>query len=152
MKTFDPRVDIVNAKAVLGPTGEWQSFHDAEIYSISFWSGDVRPDDSVWIGPELVTSIGILGPKGEMPYAIVRLKFKDCDQVRYSSPNLGRPGIYDLEFFYQKRGYLNDGVTPLTPYIFVCFSNGPKSDPLLTFRCMTVEAIGREAPSGPPFY
>ncbi len=151
MKSFNPPKEIENAIRVLDADGSWPSFHDAEIYSTSIWSGDVRPDDDVWIGPEIETSIGILGPKGEMPFAILRIKFMDCDLIEYSSSGFGCSMIYDLTFSSEERGYLRDGVTPLSPYIHVVFSNGPEVDPLLTFRCMKVQATGRELPIGPPY-
>ncbi len=151
MKEFNPSEDIENGVVLLESGGEWPSFHDAEIYTTSIWSGDLRPDDNIWIGPVIDISIGILGPKGEMPYAILRMKFRDCDQVRYSGPGLGCPMIYDLEFFYEERCFDNDGVTPLPPYVHVRFSNGPDNEPLLMFRCMGVQGVSRITPTGPPY-
>lgn len=151
MKSFDPCAAIENASVLLERNGEWPSFHDAEVYSTLIWSGDVRPEDNIWIGPEITVSIGILGPTGEMPFAILKMKFMDCDQIEYSSPALGCPAIYDLEFSYAERGYLRDGVTPLTPYIHVIFSGASQTKPLLSFRCMSIEGISRQTPTGPPY-
>ena len=151
MHSFDPFKSIKNASIALDQDGQWPSFHDAEIYSTLIWSGDLRPDENVWIGPEVATSIGLLGPKGEMPFAILKLKFRDCDLIEYRGSGFGCPMIYDLTFAIQERGYLNDGVTPLSPYINVEFSTGPDKDPLLSFRCMRVEVIERKSPNGPPY-
>jgi len=151
MKSFNPIIDINNAAVLVDSDGEWPSFHDSELYSTYIWNGDLRPDDNIWIGPEIITSIGILGPKGEMPYAILKIKFKDCDLIRYSGPGLGCPMIYDLEFSYEERGFLNDGITPLTPYIHVLFKNTPDTEPLLSFRCMSAQGISREPPNGSPY-
>ena len=152
MKSFDPVVEIELCSLLLDSSGCWPSFHDAEVYSVSFWSGDIRPDEDIWIGPQLTVALGIVGPEGETPFAVLRMQFLDCDLVELKGAGPGcAPFVYDLEFDFEERGFYADGLTPLSPYIRVSFSQGPNQEPFLAFRCMKVRAISREVPSGPPY-
>ena len=150
-RQFEPLRDIEGAHRLTDADGPWPSFHDAEVYTVNIWSGDVRPDDDVWVGPRIDTALGILGPRGEMLFAIVRLRFKDCEGIAMTGTGLGCPSIDDLTFRFEPRGYLRDGVTPLSPYIHVTFSAGSDRAALLAFRCFTVEALARDVPGGPPY-
>ena len=137
MKTFDPITDIEGSARILYD-GQWPSFHDAEVCSISLWRGDMRPDADVWIGPVIETQINLIGLA--KPFQTV-LKFHDCDEIQLSGFN-HQNAIYEIEFSYKERGFLTDDVTPITPWICVRFVQA--FGVALTFKCFRVEVTGRQ--------
>ena len=144
MKVFDPTVEVENGSAILDG-GLWPIFHDAIVYSLNFWRGDLRPDDDVWVGPTIEASFELAAL--EFPY-IVNLRFHECDEISLENFDHNND-IYDLSFSFKDRGYFADGVTPLPPYICVTFERG-NVQPLLKFRCFRVEALGRRSVPNPP--
>lgn len=145
MRAFDPIVDIQNSTAILDG-GVWPNFHDAIVYSLNFWRGDMRPDDDVWIAPTIDTSLELAALKS--PY-VVDLRFHDCCDIRMDRFDHNND-IYWMSFTFENRGCYADGVTPLPPYIRVVFESGRNSPPMLEFRCFRVEAIGRRRVPEPP--
>jgi len=146
MKAFDPLADIENSRSILEAGRFWPTFHDAIVYSLSFWRGDVRPDDGVWILPTIDATFELAALM--RPY-VADLRFHNCCDVRMSRFDHNN-SIYDLTFAFEDRGYYADGVTPLPPYVCVAFEDGEGFEPLLSFKCFRVEAIGRRDVSDPP--
>ncbi len=145
MEPFDPIKNVENANAILDE-GEWPNFHDAIIYSLNFWRGDMRPDENIWVAPTIEASFEL--DALEHPY-VVDIRFHDCDHIRMENFDHNN-SIYMLSFSFEPRGFYSDGVTPLSPYIKVVLEDGPGQKPLLTFRCFRVEAIRRRPVSAPP--
>lgn len=145
MDLFDPARHISGSAAILRPDGTWPSFHDAEVYSLRFWRGDIRPDDNVWVAPVIDASLELAAL--EQPF-VVDLRFHDCDFIDMSGFNHDNM-IYDLTFCFEERGYLVDGTTPLTPYICVTFERS--FGVALTFKCFRAEVVGRRPVKGPPY-
>lgn len=137
MHAFDPAREVIGAASILDASGCWPNFHDAEIVSISFWRGDVRPEDQVWIGPRIDATFHLAAL--EHPFDVV-LRFHDCESI--AMPEFtGGNAINDLVFRRGARGFLNDGVTPLTPYVVVRLDR--PSGIALSFKCMRVEVLER---------
>jgi Immunity protein 50 len=147
MEQFEPSRHIIGGATILEKDGGWPSFHDAEVYSVSLWRGDMRPDDDVWIGPVIEVSLELAAL--EFPF-VVDFKFHDCDSIELSGFNHGNM-IYDLAFSFEERGHYADGVTPLTPYVCVAFEGNPGVTGFLSFKCFRVEIVGRRAVVGPPY-
>jgi len=146
MKIFDPTTDIENSQAILDAERKWPNFHDAIVYSLNFWRGDMRPDDDIWVSPTIDASLELAAL--EFPY-VVDIRFHGCDHI--CMPHFDHSNdIYDLSFLLEDRGYFADGVTPLPPHICVIFERGPGQDPLLRFKCFRVEALARRAIPDPP--
>lgn len=145
MKPFDPSANVENASAILDG-GEWPNFHDAIVYSLNFWRGDMRPDDSIWVGPTIEASFEL--DALEHPY-VVDIRFHNCGHIRMAHFDHNND-IYMLSFTFEPRGFFADGVTPLPPYICVSFDSGRSQEPMLTFKCFRVEAIGRRPVPIPP--
>src|SRR5678815_3082904 len=145
MTPFDPVVNVENAKAILDG-GEWPNFHDAIVYSLNFWRGDMRPDDNIWVASTIEASLAL--DALEHPY-VVDFRFHDCDQIRMAHFDHNND-IYMLSFLFEPRGFYADGVTPLSPYIRVTFESGGTEEPLLSFKCFRVEALGRRSVPTPP--
>jgi len=51
---FDPMRDVVGAAALLPAC--WPNFHDAFVRTRVFDAGDMRPEDNVFIGPQIAES------------------------------------------------------------------------------------------------
>src|SRR5690349_5815598 len=130
MTDFNPIVDVENCTAILD-NGEWPNFHDAIVYSLNFWRGDMRPDDNVWVAPTIDASFELAAL--ERPY-VVDLRFHGCDQIRLEGFDHNND-IYWLSFAREQRGYFADGVTPLSPYVRVVLEAGGTRPPMLQFRC-----------------
>jgi len=145
MEPFDPVVDVENANAILYGN-EWPNFHDAVVYSLDFWRGDMRPDEDTWVAPTIEASFALEAL--EHPY-VVDLRFHDCSHIRMANFDHNND-IYMLSFSFEARGFYTDGVTPLPPYIHVVLENGRGQEPLLTFKCFRVEAIGQRPVPAPP--
>ena len=145
MRNFDPIADVENSSVILDG-GAWPNFHDAIVYSLNFWRGDMRPDDDVWITPTIETSLEL--DALEFPY-VVDIRFHGCDDIRMQHFDHNND-IYWLSFSFEERGYYADGITPLPPYIRVLFERGQGLPPLLQFRCFRVEAVGRRSVPAPP--
>ncbi len=145
MELFDPIKNVENASAILD-RGEWPNFHDAIVYSLNFWRGDMRPDDDIWIAPTIDASFEL--DALQEPY-VVDIRFHSCDQIRMAHFDHNND-IYALSFAFVARGFFTDGITPLPPYISVIFEQGSDQDPSLTFKCFRVEVIGRRDVSSPP--
>jgi hypothetical protein len=145
MEEFDPIVRVENSAAILDG-GAWPNFHDAVVYSLNFWRGDMRPDDDVWIAPTIEASLELAAL--QFPY-VVDLRFHGCDLIRMEHFD-NNNDIYWLSFSFEHRGFYTDGVTPLAPYIRVLFERGEGLQPLLQFRCFRVEAVGRRSVPNAP--
>jgi len=145
MEPFDPIANVENARAILD-RNEWPNFHDAVVYSLKFWRGDIRPEENIWIAPVIEASFALEAL--ENPY-VVDFRFHDCDAIRMVNFDHNND-IYMLSFSFEPRGFFKDGVTPLSPYIRVVLESGRGQEPLLTFRCFRVEAVGRRSVPTPP--
>ena len=147
MKSFDPTRDIEGSAVILDSGGEWPSFHDALVYTLKFWQGDMRPDDNVWVGPVIEASIELAAI--ESPF-VVDFRFHDCDYINksgFSYENM----IYEMSFSFEERGFSADGVTPLPPFICVEFENG-YGPSLLSFKCFRAEVVNRRPAPNPPCF
>ena len=144
MKAFDPIAEVENSAVVLDD-GAWPNFHDAIVYSLSFWRGDMRPDDDVWIAPTIDATFELAALA--FPY-VVDLRFHGCDAIHMAHFDHNND-IYDLSFAFEGRGFYADGITPLQPYVRVVFdlAHGSQS---LRFRCFRVEALRRRNVPKPP--
>jgi len=145
MKEFDPIIEIKNCAAILD-NGAWPNFHDAIVYSFNFWRGDIRPDEDVWVAPTIDASLELAAL--EFPY-VVDLRFHGCCHIHLAGFDHNND-IYWLSFSYEHRGFYTDGVTPLPPYVRVAFGGAPGRQPMLEFKCFSVEAVGRRDVSQPP--
>jgi hypothetical protein len=132
MEDFDPAVHIKGSELVLGAYGSWPEFHDAEIHRLNIWRGDMRPDDDVWIGPEILATIETTAAQK----GLLVLRFLDCDEIELSGFNHSNQ-ILDLKFRFRPRGFLTDGTTPLKPYVAVEFVHAFGA--ALRFVCFDVE-------------
>jgi hypothetical protein len=142
---FDPVKHIEGSSIILNNDGMWPNFHDADIYSLNFWRGDMRPDDDVWIGPVINASLELSAL--ENPF-VVDMRFHDCDYIQIESLN-HQNMIYMLSFSFEERGTYTDG-SPLPPYISVEFEQ--TFGVSLKFKCFRAEVIGRrEVPDLPQF-
>lgn len=135
MEEFDPIRHIENSELALD-NGQWPNFHDAEVHNLNIWRGDVRPEDNVWIGPQIEASFELCAL--QYPY-MVYMKFHDCENIKLEEFN-NQNAVYDLKFSFEDRGKLNDG-TPMTPYICVSFEQA--FGMALSFKCMRVEVLER---------
>lgn len=145
MEEFNPIHHVENSVAILD-NGTWPNFHDAVVYSLNFWRGDMRPNDNVWVAPTIDASFELAAL--EHPY-VVDLRFHDCDHIRMEGFDHNND-IYWLSFAREERGYYADGVTPLPPHIRVVFEAGGSRAPMLQFKCFRVEAIARRTVPAPP--
>lgn len=145
MEDFDPITKIENCASILHD-GAWPSFHDAIVYSLNLWRGDIRPDDNVWVAPRIDACFELAAL--EFPY-VIDLRFHDCCDIHLASFD-DNNDIYWLSFSLEHRGYYTDGVTPLPPYVCVRFEGGPGQEPMLEFKCFSIEAIGRRDVPPPP--
>jgi hypothetical protein len=132
---FQPYRDITNAGLIL-VEGEWPNFHDAEVHHLNVWRGDVRPDDNVWTGPQVVAQFELCAL--QYPF-IAELTFFDCEAIRLDAFN-HQNALYDLSFELIPRGFLRNG-NPLPPFIQVAFQQAFGME--LSFRCMRIAVTGR---------
>ena len=151
MNQFDPLTHVTNYSTICDEAGEWPSFHDANVYTVKIWHGDIRPEDNVLVGPQISVSLGLFETDETTSVTVVKLRFIDCDAIELSGFTYGGAMLYELDFSFEERGYFADGVTPLPPYIWVTFSFGPGVKPLLKFRCFAVEALSRDITNEPPY-
>jgi len=147
MEPFDPIKYIVGASEILDD-GEWPTFHDAIVYSLNFWRGDIRSEDDVWVCPSIDASVELVAL--QFPF-VVDLRFHDCDHIHMQGFNYDN-SIYGLSFSIEDRGFYADGVTPLPPSINVTFGYGDGSTQplLLTFKCSRIEVLKRRDVPDPP--
>ncbi len=145
MQEFDPIVQVENSVAILD-NGQWPNFHDAIVYSIDLWRGDMRPEDDVWVMPTIDASFELAAL--EFPY-VVDLRFHGCGLIHLQHFDQNND-IFWLSFSLEDRGCYADGVTPLPPHIRVVFERGHGGQPLLQFMCFRVEALGRRSVPHPP--
>ena len=131
MNETDPKLLVTGSEWILDEQGDWLNFHDAEINDFKIWRGDIRPEDGVYIGPQITIQMELCAL--ENPIAVV-FRFEDCENVRMSGFNNQNP-IMDLVFRIEERGNLKDG-TPMTPYINVHFLPAWKFE--LSFKCFGV--------------
>ena len=137
MGEFDP-AKVVEGSELILVDGDWPNFHDAELHELKMWRGDVRPEDTVWIGPVIEASFELCAL--ETPFLAV-LKFHDCEAIEMAGFN-HQNAMYDLEFSREPRGYLRDG-TPMTPWICVRFTQA--FGVRLSFKCLRIEVLDRRA-------
>ena len=133
MMSFDPKAVVENSEFILD-NGEWPNFHDAEVHYLNIWRGDVRPEENIWIGPQIEASFELCAL--QHPY-MVTLKFHDCDAIRMEEFN-HQNAVYDLEFSYESRGANLQGDS-LPPFIKVRFEQA--FGMALSFRCFRVQAV-----------
>lgn len=151
MDHFDPQRHVQDCSLIFEADGTWPSFHDAEVYTVNIWHGDLRPDEDVWIGPQVDVTLGLSGLRAPTPVAVVKLRFIDCDAIELDGFSYGGATIYEIDFSFEERGFYQDGITPLPPYIWVAFSFGQGVKPLLKFRCFSVTALDRYIQTEPPY-
>ena len=137
MEKFNPRADIANSQLILD-NGDWPNFHDAEMHQINLWRGDIRPDDNVWVGPQIEATFELCAL--QYPY-LATLRFYDCESVRLADFN-HQNAIYDLIFEYRPRGVNRRGES-LPLFIAVTFEQAFGAR--LTFLCMRIEALQRQS-------
>lgn len=143
MRRFDPLQDVENASAIRDEDGNWPNFHDAIVNEVHYDRGDVRPDDNVWNGAVVEVALTLAACRAPFD---VRLRFCDCAEVSFAIDGpVTAPDITDLTFEFIGRGTLNDGITPLTPYIRVGFEAG--AGITMTLLCFSIRA---ERQAGPP--
>jgi len=138
MVIFQPERDVANSALILDTDGSWPNFHDAEMHSLNLWRGDMRPDDNVWIGPVIDTTLELTAL---MEPFIVMLRFHDCDAIEMSGFNHDNM-IFALNFGLEDRGFYADNRTPLPPYITVEFQRS--FGVALKFRCFRIEVVERK--------
>jgi hypothetical protein len=131
MNETDPKLLVTGSELILDEQGGWPNFHDAEINDFKIWHGDIRPEDSVYIGPRITIQLELCALKN--PFCVL-FKFEDCENIKMSGFNNQNP-IMDLVFDFEERGNLKDG-TPMTPYITVHFL--PVWEFELSFKCFRV--------------
>jgi hypothetical protein len=132
---IDPLKITENVELIL-ENGQWPNFHDAEIHKAIFVRGNVRPDDNVWIGPQVELTIELFAL--EKPYIVVLL-FRDCSDITmtgFSEQN----AMLGLSFTREARGLLSNG-EPMTPYIVVTVTKATGAE--LSFKCFSVSAVER---------
>ncbi len=135
MIEFDPKNTVTNSDLIL-VDNEWPSFHDAEVHFYNYWKGDLRPDDEVWVGPEIIIDFELCAL--EHPF-FVKIKFLDCTAVQMSSDNPDNMMV-DLDLSYEERGFFKNG-KPLPPYIVVSLIETFGFH--LTFKCFDIEIMER---------
>ncbi|MGH1457236.1 MAG: hypothetical protein ACRBDI_10680 [Alphaproteobacteria bacterium] len=135
MSEFNPKEDVKNSELVL-VDGDWPSFHDAQVHHYSYWKGDLRPDDDVWVGSQIIIDFELCAL--EEPF-YVKLKFSDCGEVNMSANNPDN-SMYDLNMSYEKRGFFTSG-KPLPPYIAVELKESFGFH--LKFKCMSIDVVER---------
>ena len=138
MSETDPRLLVTGSDSILDEHDNWPNFHDAEINDLYIWRGDIRPQEDVYIGPQITIEMRLCAL--EKPFN-VRLRFEDCVNINMSGFSSQNP-IMDLTFAIEARGNLRDG-TPMTPYIVVHFL--PVWEFELSFKCFRVLAEKVEA-------
>lgn len=137
MPEIDPRKIVAGSDLILDASGKWPNFHDAEIIDLHFWQGDVRPDQDIYIGPEITVTLKLCAL--QFPIVAV-LKFENCSNI--SMPAFGEQNpIMDLEFGMEDRGRMKDG-TPLTPHILVHFL--PAYRFALSLKCFQVSVLSAD--------
>lgn len=132
---FDPG-EYIQGHELIAVDGDWPNFHDAEVHFISFWKGDVRPEDQVWIGPRIEIDFELCAL--EKPF-FVKMAFSDCTEIQLNASQT-EPVVYDLEFALIARGADLKG-RPLPLWIGVRFkaNNGLQ----MSFKCMRIEVLER---------
>ncbi len=138
MKKFNPIADIVGSASITEPDGSWPSFYETIVHSINLSLEDFGDAESPWVAPAVTISIKMI--EHESPY-IVDFKFYNCDEIEITNFNHSNI-IEELSFLFEDRGYYNDGVTPLPPYICVKVGT-PNYTVALTLKCFKVEVLNR---------
>ncbi len=137
MQTFDPVREIQGSELILEANGQWPNFHDADVHSINFWRGDIRPDENVWVPPMIDAHLELTAL--EKPFLAV-LRFHGCDGVEMSGFHHCNQ-IDDLTFSFQERDSPSDAATPLSQRVRVEFAQGFGVS--LRFTCLRVEVRER---------
>ena len=135
MIEINPKKVVSNSEIIL-VDGEWPSFHDAEVHFFNYWKGDIRPDDNVWVGPQIIIDFELCAL--QFPF-FVKMIFSDCTLVNMVANNPDN-GMVDLQFKYEERGFFKDG-KPLPPYIVV-----ELKQPFgfhLSFKCFNIKVLER---------
>ena len=135
MSEFNP-LEIVENSELIAVDGRWPNFHDAEVHYFNYWKGDMRPDEDVWEGPDIVLDLELCAL--ECPF-FVKLRFLSCSAVKMSADNPDNM-MADLEMEYEERGFFSSG-EPLPPYIVVKLKESFGFH--LEFKCFGVEVLER---------
>ena len=135
MNEFNPIGEIEKSEVIL-VDGKWPSFHDAEVHFISYWKGDIRPEEDVWIGPTIEIDFELCALKD--PF-FTKIAFYDCTSIDLNVDNPDNM-MYDLVFSYEERGTYTNG-KPLPPYIVVEFKDTFGLH--MSFKCMQIRIIER---------
>jgi hypothetical protein len=136
-ESLDPRPLVAGSDLIVDADGQWPNFHDAEISDLHMWCGDVRPEDDIFIGPQITVTLTLCAL--QTPIVAV-LRFDDCEAI--SLPVFGSQNpIMDLHFGREDRGFLRDG-TPMTPYILVHFL--PALGFELAFKCFQATILSAD--------
>ncbi len=138
MKSFNPITDVVGSSYIIEPDGSWPSFYESIVHSINLSLEDFGNAESPWVAPAVKISIEMI--EHESPY-IVDFKFHNCDEIEVSKFNHSNV-IEELSFSFEKRGFYDDGLTPLPPYIRVKVGT-PNYTVALKLKCFKVEVFNR---------
>jgi len=131
MNETDPKLLVTGSELILDGQDSWPNFHDAEINDFKIWRGDIRPEDGVYIGPQITIQMELCALKN--PFAVL-FRFEDCENIKMLGFSNQNP-IMDLVFGIEERGNLKNG-SPMTPYINIHFL--PVWEFELSFKCFRV--------------
>ncbi len=135
MIELNPKQAVINSELILVDQ-EWPNFHDAEVHFFNYWKGDLRPDDEVWVGPQIIIDFELCAL--EHPF-FAKIKFLHCSAVSMSTDNPDNMMV-DLDLSYEERGFFENG-KPLPPYIIVNLTETFGFH--LTLKCMGIEVLDR---------
>ncbi len=135
MNSFNPLEVIENSELIL-VDGLWPSFHDAEVHHFFYWKGDIRPEENVWDGPDIVLDLELCALAN--PF-FVKLRFLGCSDVKMSANNSDNI-MNDLDMRYEERGFFSNG-EPLPPHIAIKLKESFGFH--LEFKCYGVKVLER---------
>jgi len=121
--------------------GYWPTFHDAEVFDLHFWRGDVDPDDGRYVFPVLTVKLHHWQLTKEtnsegflvlQHHTLSTLRFHDVDEIEMEGFN-HQNAILELSVAREER---ESGPSPLFKVEFhPAFGMG------MSFRCLRVEVI-----------
>ncbi len=132
---------IGGSKKLTDIFGYWPSFHDAEIFELTFWRGDVEPEANRYIFPVLNVTLHVWelsnqpDPPGNLVtkhHTLTKLSFQDVDNFRMEGFN-HQNAILGLSITHGERP---QGPSPIFAVHFdPAFGMGA------TFTCGRVEVV-----------
>lgn len=143
MASFSPFGEIINGEKILETYGNWPSFYECHIISLTYKRGNYIQDPGLFDEPTIDASIDF--SYHEPPF-IVDLRFHRCSSVSMSYFN-SENVIENLSIAIEQRGFYADGTTPLPSYI--CVQIGTQNHTVFTsFKCFQVEVLGKIEATG----